>query len=65
MDALDIQKTHLVAQSMDGITTLEFAVDHFNRVLTVTFADTTGTMGEEDVETVLTNWTDSIIEIQI
>ena len=46
MDALDIQKTHLVAQSMDGITTLEFAVDHFNRVLTVTFADTTGTMGE-------------------
>ena len=62
MDALDIQKAHLVAQSMDGITTLEFVVDHFDRVLTVTFADTTGAMGEEDVETALTNWRDSHLD---
>ena len=58
-EALGIERFHLVAQSMGGRTALEFAVNQPERILSITFADTTGAMGEEDVETALTDWRDS------
>ena len=56
MDFLNIEKAHLVAQSMGGRTALGFAVINSNRVLSLTLADTTGAMGEEDVEMALSEW---------
>jgi len=59
VDALEIKNMHLVAQSMGGRTALGFAVNHPKRVLSITFADTTGAMGELDVETALSHWRES------
>jgi len=56
MDFLNIDKAHLVAQSMGGISALGFAVEHSNRVLSITFADTTGGMGEPLLENELIEW---------
>ena len=56
MDFLNIDKAHLIAQSMGGISALGFAVEHSNRVLSITFADTTGGMGEPLLENELIEW---------
>ncbi len=56
MDNLEIEKAHLVAQSMGGVSALGFAVDNPERVLSVTFADTTGGMGEPILEKEMINW---------
>jgi pimeloyl-ACP methyl ester carboxylesterase len=59
VDALEIKNMRLVAQSMGGRTALGFAVTHPERVSSITFADTTGAMGEIDVETALSHWRES------
>ena len=59
VDALEIKNMHLVAQSMGGRTALEFAVAQPEMVSSITFADTTGGMGETDVETALSRWRES------
>ena len=59
VDSLGIDRFHLVAQSMGGRTALGFAVKYPERVLSITFADTTGAMGEPDVEMALTDWRES------
>lgn len=42
LDHLEIDKAHLAGQSMGGWTTARFVLDHPDRVLSVTLADTTG-----------------------
>tara|TARA_B100000700_G_scaffold57070_2_gene61741 strand:- start:5683 stop:6468 length:786 start_codon:yes stop_codon:yes gene_type:complete len=56
MDSLNINKAHLVAQSMGGVSALGFAVDNPERVLSITFADTTGGMGEPELEKEMIKW---------
>ena len=53
---LNIKKAHLVSQSMGGRTALGFAVKYPGRVLSLTLADTTGAIGEPDVEEALIQW---------
>ena len=56
LDRLEIESAHLVAQSMGGRTALGFAVKNPARTLSLTLADTTGGMGELDVENALNEW---------
>jgi 3-oxoadipate enol-lactonase len=56
LDHLEIQSAHLVAQSMGGRTMLGFAVANSNRTRSLVLADTTGGMGEPDVEKALDDW---------
>ncbi len=53
LDHLGIESAHLVAQSMGGRTALGFAVEHTTRTRSLVLADTTGGMGEPDVEQAL------------
>ena len=59
LDHLEIESTHLVAQSMGGRTALGFAVEHTTRTRSLVLADTTGGMGEPDVEQALNEWRES------
>ncbi len=56
LDYLEIESAHLVAQSMGGRTALGFAVEHTTRTRSLVLADTTGGMGEPDVERALSDW---------
>ena len=56
LDRLEIESAHLVAQSMGGRTALGFAVKNPARTLSLTLADTTGGIGEPDVENALNEW---------
>ena len=56
LDYLNIEKAHLVAQSMGGISALGFSVKHPERVLSIIFADTTGGMGETNLENEINKW---------
>jgi len=56
LDYLKIEKAHLVAQSMGGISALGFSVKHPARVLSIIFADTTGGMGEPNLENEINKW---------
>ena len=56
LDYLNIEKAHLVAQSMGGISALGFSVKHPERVLSIVFADTTGGMGETNIENENNKW---------
>ncbi|MBG73333.1 MAG: hypothetical protein CL796_00255 [Chloroflexi bacterium] len=56
MDNLNIKQAHLVAQSMGGVSALGFAVNNPERVLSITFADTTGGMGEPELEREMIKW---------
>lgn len=56
LDYLGIESVHLVAQSMGGRTALGFAVEHTARTSSLVLADTTGGMGEPDVEQALADW---------
>ena len=56
LDYLKIEKAHLVAQSMGGISALGFSVKHPERVLSIIFADTTGGMGETNLENEINKW---------
>ena len=56
LDHLEIESAHLVAQSMGGRTALGFAVENTTRARSMVLADTTGGMGEPDVEQALTDW---------
>tara|TARA_Y100000814_G_scaffold104072_1_gene72987 strand:+ start:1462 stop:2241 length:780 start_codon:yes stop_codon:yes gene_type:complete len=56
---LKIEKVHLISQSMGGRTALGFAVKYPDRVLSLTLADTTGAIGEPDVEEALIRWRES------
>ena len=56
LDYLKIEKAHLVAQSMGGISALGFSVKHPTRVLSIIFADTTGGMGEPNLENEINKW---------
>lgn len=56
MNELDIEKAHLVAQSMGGVSALGFAVNNPERVSSITFADTTGGMGEPKLEKEMIKW---------
>ena len=56
LDHLEIESAHLVAQSMGGRTALGFAVENTTRTRSLVLADTTGGMGEPDVEQVLADW---------
>jgi len=56
LDHLGIQSAHLVAQSMGGRTMLGFAVANSDRTRSLVLADTTGGMGEPDVEKALDDW---------
>ncbi len=53
---LAIESAHLVAQSMGGRTALGFAVEHSARTRSLMLADTTGGMGEPEVEQALSDW---------
>ena len=59
LDRLEIESAHLVAQSMGGRTALGFAVEYPDRVRSLILADTTGGMGEPDVENALNEWRES------
>ena len=59
LDHLEIGSVHLVAQSMGGRTALGFAVEYPTRARSLVLADTTGGMGEHDVEQALADWRDS------
>ena len=56
LDHLDVQSTHLVAQSMGGRTALGFAAAHPDRTRSLVLADTTGGMDEPDVLAALSEW---------
>ena len=56
LDHLEIESAHLVAQSMGGRTALGFAVEYATRTRSLVLADTTGGMGEPDVENALNEW---------
>ncbi len=56
LDMLKVDSAHLVAQSMGGRTALGFAVEYATRTRSLTLADTTGGMGEADVEGALSEW---------
>ena len=56
LNYLAIESVHLVAQSMGGRTALGFAVEHTARTRSLVLADTTGGMGEPDVEQALADW---------
>ena len=56
LDHLEIESAHLVAQSMGGRTALGFAVENTTRTRSLVLADTTGGMGEPDVEQALSDW---------
>ena len=56
LDYLGIDSVHLVAQSMGGRTALGFAVERPARTRSLVLADTTGGMGEPDVEQALADW---------
>ena len=59
LDHLEIESTHLVAQSMGGRTALGFAVEYTTRTRSLVLADTTGGIGEPDVEQALNDWRES------
>ena len=56
LDHLKVDSVHLVSQSMGGRTALGFAVEHTTRTRSLVLADTTGGMGEPDVEQALDDW---------
>ena len=56
LDHLEVDSVHLVSQSMGGRTALGFAVEHTTRTRSLVLADTTGAMGEPDVEQALDDW---------
>ena len=56
LDHLEVDAAHLVAQSMGGRTALGFAVENTTRTRSLVLADTTGGMGEPDVERSLADW---------
>ena len=56
LDHLEVDSTHLVSQSMGGRTALGFAMEHTTRTRSLVLADTTGGMGEPDVEQALDDW---------
>ena len=56
LDHLEVDSTHLVSQSMGGRTALGFAVAYTTRTRSLVLADTTGGMGEPDVEQALDDW---------
>ena len=56
LDHLEVDSIHLVSQSMGGRTALGFAVEHTTRTRSLVLADTTGGMGEPDVEQALDDW---------
>ena len=56
LDYLEVDAAHLVAQSMGGRTALGFAVENATRTRSLILADTTGGMGEPDVERALADW---------
>ena len=59
LDHLEIDSAHLVAQSMGGRTALGFAVEYTTRTRSLVLADTTGGMGEPDVEQAFNEWRES------
>ena len=56
LDHLEIESAHLVAQSMGGRTALGFAIEYTTRTRSLVLADTTGGMGELNVEQALADW---------
>ncbi len=56
LDHVDVESAHIVSQSMGGRTALEFAVAYTTRTRSLVLADTTGGIGEPDVEKALGEW---------
>ena len=59
MDHLNINKAHLVAQSMGGRTMLGFAAAHPQRTRSLVMADTVGGMDVEEVSEMHRKWRES------
>ena len=59
LDHLNVDRAHLVAQSMGGRTMLGFAVAHPHRTRSLVMADTVGGMAVEEVSELHRRWRDS------
>jgi pimeloyl-ACP methyl ester carboxylesterase len=57
LDALDVERAHLVAQSMGGWTCLRLALDHPDRVLSLTMSCTPGGLPNPDATESVRNLT--------
>ncbi|MEX1038440.1 MAG: alpha/beta hydrolase [Acidimicrobiia bacterium] len=53
LDRLDIDRAHIVGQSMGGWSALGFAIDHPDRTLSLTLADTTAGLFTPEIRAVL------------
>ncbi len=59
MNHLNVDRAHLVAQSMGGRTMLGFAVAHPQRTMSLVMADTVGGMAVEEVSELHRKWRES------
>jgi len=62
LDSLDVDKAHVIGQSMGGWVCLGFAIDHPDRVISLTLADTTAGIFTEQIRQTLADYGQAIAQ---